>query len=242
MAQPPVPPATGPAPIASWQRQIGQRVTTLCWLKALGTTAFMWVFFLFYFELLHHPRYPITVMPDTWIDRAVTFSPDWVIIYFSLWVYVSLPGALQRDLRGLLWHGASALLMCAAGLAFYNCYPTTFMQPRVDWSSQPLGQILQSVDAPGNAFPSMHVAYALFAWAWIRHELHEVRAPRWLHILSLLWCMAIGFSTLATKQHVWWDVLAGIVLGLSAGSIAVLATRWRKGLPLRKPITSPLEP
>ncbi|MEZ7828727.1 MAG: phosphatase PAP2 family protein [Brachymonas denitrificans] len=242
MAQPPVPPATGPAPIASWQRQIGQRVTTLCWLKALGTTAFMWVFFLFYFELLHHPRYPITVMPDTWIDRAVTFSPDWVIIYFSLWVYVSLPGALQRDLRGLLWHGASALLMCAAGLAFYYWYPTTFMQPRVDWSSQPLGQILQSVDAPGNAFPSMHVAYALFAWAWIRHELHEVRAPRWLHILSLLWCMAIGFSTLATKQHVWWDVLAGIVLGLSAGSIAVLATRWRKGLPLRKPITSPLEP
>lgn len=242
MAQPPVPPATGPAPIASWQRQIGQRVTTLCWLKALGTTAFMWVFFLFYFELLHHPRYPITVMPDTWIDRAVTFSPDWVIIYFSLWVYVSLPGALQRDLRGLLWHGASALLMCAAGLAFYYWYPTTFMQPRVDWSSQPFGQILQSVDAPGNAFPSMHVAYALFAWAWIRHELHEVRAPRWLHILSLLWCMAIGFSTLATKQHVWWDVLAGIVLGLSAGSIAVLATRWRKGLPLRKPITSPLEP
>ena len=242
MAQPPVPPATGPAPIASWQRQIGQRVTTLCWLKALGTTAFMWVFFLFYFELLHHPRYPITVMPDTWIDRAVTFSPDWVIIYFSLWVYVSLPGALQRDLRGLLWHGASALLMCAAGLAFYYWYPTTFMQPRVDWSSQPLGQILQSVDAPGNAFPSMHVAYALFAWAWIRHELHEVRAPRWLHILSLLWCMAIGFSTLATKQHVWCDVLAGIVLGLSAGSIAVLATRWRKGLPLRKPITSPLEP
>ena len=242
MAQPPVLPASGSKNAAGWQRRIGQRVTTLWWLKALGTTAFMWVFFLFYFELLHHPRYPVTVMPDTWIDRAVTFSPEWVIMYFSLWVYVSLPGALQRDLKGLLWHGVSAFLMCAAGLAFYYWYPTTFMQPRVDWSNQPLGLILQSVDAPGNAFPSMHVAYALFAWAWIRHELGEIRAPRWLHLLSLLWCMAIGFSTLATKQHVWWDVLAGIVLGLCAGGIAVLASRWRKGLPLGKPITSPTEP
>ena len=231
-----------PGTSASWQRQLWQRVSTLWWLKALGTTAFMWVFFLFYFELLHDPVFPVTVMPDTWIDRIVAFSPHWVIVYFSLWVYVSLPGALQPDLRGLLWHGVSAFLLCAAGLAFYYWYPTTFDQPRVDWSSQPLGRILQSVDAPGNAFPSMHVAYALFAWAWIRHELLEMRAPRWLHITSLLWCIAIGFSTLATKQHVWWDVLAGIALGLSAGCMAVLATRWRKARLQRQSAPVSLQP
>ena len=75
-----------PGTSASWQRQLWQRVSTLWWLKALGTTAFMWVFFLFYFELLHDPVFPVTVMPDTWIDRIVAFSPHWVIVYFSLWV------------------------------------------------------------------------------------------------------------------------------------------------------------
>lgn len=212
----------------AWPQQLRQRVTTLWWLKALGTTVFMWVFFQFYFALLRDPAFAVTVMPDTCIDRAVVFSPHWVMVYFSLWIYVSLPGALQRDLTGLLWHGASALLMCTVGLAFYYWYPTTFIQPLVDWSTQPLGRILQSMDAPGNAFPSMHVAYALFAWAWIRHELNEMQVPRWLHGLNLLWCMAIGYSTLATKQHVWWDVLAGIALGLTAGWLAIVASHWRK--------------
>lgn len=177
----------------------------------------MWVFFQFYFHLLHHPAYPVTVMPATAVDAAIAFSPAWVLVYFSLWVYVSLPGALQKGWWPLCWHGVSAWMLCVIGLTIYYFHPTTFVQPPVDWSTMPPGRILQSVDLAGNAFPSMHVAYALFACAWLQRELRQMQAPRWLHMANILWCLAIAYSTLATKQHVWWDVVAGTALGAVAG-------------------------
>ena len=209
-----------------WPREAARRIATLWWLKGAGTTLYMWVFFLLYFYLLNHQAYPVTIIPLTALDRAIAFSPAWVLVYFSLWVYVSLPGALQANWSSLFWHGVSALLMCAVGLAFYYLHPTTFVQQATDWSHMPLGRLLQSVDRAGNVFPSMHVAYAIFAWAWLRRELRQMQAPRWLHVVNALWCIAIGYSTLATKQHVVWDVVAGCVLGLAFGVMTVRSADW----------------
>ena len=209
-----------------WPRQIAQRVSTLWWLKGSGTTLYMWVFFQFYFYLLNHHAYAVTTVQSTAVDHFIAFSPNWVWVYFSLWVYVSLPGALQKDWPSLLWHGVSALGMCVVGSLFYYFFPTTFAQPVTSWSGVPLGQILQSVDKPGNAFPSMHVAYALFACIWLRRELRNLHAPAWLLGLNILWCIAIGYSTLATKQHVLLDVLAGIGLGWLAGWLTTRGADW----------------
>jgi membrane-associated phospholipid phosphatase len=58
------------------------------------------------------------------------------------------------------------------------------------------------------------VATATFSAIWIDHVLRCVRAPTALRAANALWCFAIVYSTLATKQHVLIDVLAGFTLAL----------------------------
>ena len=41
--------------------------------------------------------------------------------------------------------------------------------------------------------------------------------PRAVHVANVGWYGLIVWSTLAIKQHVWWDVLAGLMLALVIG-------------------------
>ena len=75
--------------------------------------------------------------------------------------------------------------------------------------------MLQGVDASGNACPSMHVAVAIFSALWVERMLRGAGAPRALRWLNAAWFAAIAYSTLAIKQHVVLDVVAGAALGIA---------------------------
>jgi hypothetical protein len=79
-----------------WMVEIGQRLITLMPYKAVGTTVFMTVFFIAYLQLLHHPVNTVTLMPLTPIDHWIGFEPWSLVIYLTLWVYVSLAPALIK--------------------------------------------------------------------------------------------------------------------------------------------------
>jgi len=73
------------------------------------------------------------------------------------------------------------------------------------------------------------VATAVFSAVWLGHLLKSIGAPRLLMASNWLLCAAIVWSTLATRQHVFLDVLAGAALGLifaalSLRSVAHLAS------------------
>lgn len=185
-------------------------------LKGLGITAFMWVFFAAYFHLLRHPARPVVVMPLTALDHAIPFSPAAFWAYVSLWLYVSIAPCLLASVRSLLAYGAWVGALCLAGLAVFYLWPNAVPPPRLppDLARQGGFAVLQGVDAAGNAFPSLHVATAIFTALWLQRLLREVAAPRWLRVLNWLWLVLIVLSTLAIKQHVVLDVLAGIALAL----------------------------
>jgi len=77
------------------------------------------------------------------------------------------------------------------------------------------------VDAAGNACPSLHVATAVFSAMWINRQLIEVGAPRIVRVFNWAWCIGIAYSTLATKQHVAVDMVAGAILGMFAASLSL---------------------
>ena len=64
----------------------------------------------------------------------------------------------------------------------------------------------------------------LGARARIEHVLRGAGAPRTLRALNIAWFAAIAWSTLAVKQHVVLDVLAGAALGLAFVGPSL---RWR---------------
>jgi hypothetical protein len=199
--------------IAPWVRDVGQRITVLWWLKGIGTTAFMTLFFWAYFTILEHPARPAVEVPALAIDHWIPLTPWAYGIYISLWVYVSLPPALMRDLRTLLHFGAWVAAMCGVCLVFFWQFPTQTPTFGTDWSVYPGLSLIKGVDAPGNACPSLHVGSAVFAAFWLQRILGAINAPRWLRWLNPAYCVAIAWSTIATMQHVTIDVIAGALVG-----------------------------
>jgi len=198
------------------------------WLKAIGTPAFMWLFFAGYFHLLRHPAQPAVEMPLTAIDRWIQFQPWAVWPYFSLWVYVTLSPALMPTARDLIRYGWWIGALCMTGLACFYLWPTSVPHQVVTIESHAGFDVLRGVDAAGNACPSLHVAAAAFTALWLDRLLRDLAQPRWLRLANPLWFALIVWSTLAIKQHVWWDVAAGLALAL-AFALPSLHGRGRRG-------------
>jgi hypothetical protein len=212
-------------PITPWLVQVGRRFATLWFLKALGTTAFMAAFFWFYFLVLEQPLYPAIEVPLTWLDHQIPFSPSAYWVYISLWIYVSLPPAFLGNLRVLLKFGVWVTALCAFGLIIFWLLPTKTPIFEIDWRLYPQLAQIKSMDASGNACPSLHVATAVFSAFWIDAILAASTAPRMLRLISVLHCMAIIWSTIAIRQHVVIDVLLGALLGIAFALLSLKPNR-----------------
>ena len=204
-----------------WTRQIASRVLYLWPLKAVGTTLFMLLFFWGYFGVLRNPLFPVTLMPLTVVDQWIPVTAQAFPVYASLWVYASLPAALFKEFRTLalfgLWMGA----MCLLCLGIFWVFPTGVPPAGIDWKLYPEMAIIKDVDASGNACPSLHVASAVFAAIWLDRLVTTISAPQVLRWLIWLHCLAILWSTVATRQHVVIDVVAGAVVGVGFGILGL---------------------
>ncbi|BEV73830.1 hypothetical protein THUN1379_33120 [Paludibacterium sp. THUN1379] len=197
-------------------------VFTRFWFKMFGTMGFTLIFFVGYIYLLKNPSGPVHIIPLTWFDSLVDFSPAALPVYLSLWFYVSLPPVLMLSRREIARYGAKVALPCLAGLAVFYVWPNAIAPASIDWALHPGVSFLKQVDTAGNACPSLHVATAVFSAVWLFWRFRFWHFPGWLQGLNILWCLAIAWSTMAIKQHVALDVLAGTVLGLF--------TAWCSGL------------
>ena len=209
------------SPQTPWYRQVAAVIFRHAYLKSIGTMLFIGLFFGAYFYLLKDPAYPTTVMPITLLDRLIGFQPLALPMYLSLWVYVSLPPALLATRRELYDYGLAMAGTCLAGLIVFYLWPTAVPAANIDWAQYPDVDFLKSMDASGNACPSLHVATAVFSGIWLHHLLRRFGAPLWILIFNWIWCIGIVYSTLATRQHVAVDVLAGLALGMLAAYLSL---------------------
>jgi membrane-associated phospholipid phosphatase len=195
-----------------WVQALWRRVCTLWIVKALGTTVGISGFFILYFWVMRSSGGQAVVVPVTPIDDWFDVYEFALLPYASLWLYVSLGPALAANMAALRTYIAGAAAISASGLAIFWLFPTTTPVSGVVWSEYPALQFLKAADAGGNAFPSLHVAFAAYTAVVIARELRELHAPTWIRGGNWLWCAAIVYSTLATRQHVVIDVLGGLVL------------------------------
>lgn len=181
--------------------------------KFFGTSLFIGIFFAIYFYLLKNIFFPVTIIPANSIDNLVSYNIYFLFLYISLWVYVSLPSLLMRNPREVFYYGIYAGILMLIGILFYIFFPTTIAQDASVWNDSESMRYLKKIDLAGNAFPSMHVASALFSYYWIKYHLKHMGTNRFFYLFNLLWCIGIIYSTMATKQHLFYDVLGGVILG-----------------------------
>jgi len=211
------------APEAGWFYQAWVRGLKWWPAKVMGTALGMTLFFAAYFWVLHHPLFPVITMPLTAVDRLIRFRPEALPLYLSLWFYVTLVPALLADRRELVSYVLAVVGMSVIGLGIFLRWPTTVFWPGANWSQHPAFAFLQSVDASGNACPSLHVAFAVFTAAWLGRLLKQMAAGHSMRAFNWMWCLGIMYSTVAIRQHVVLDVLAGAGLG---AVVAVAHLRW----------------
>ncbi|MGH8162535.1 MAG: phosphatase PAP2 family protein [Gammaproteobacteria bacterium] len=189
------------------------------WLKTFGIPGFIALFFVAYFLLLDYPLFAVHVMPLTALDHWIGFHPWAFVPYFSLWVYVSVPPTLMGSRRELISYLWAAIGLSLAGMLVYLFCPTATPAPDIDWTRYPTFGFLHSAGLARNACPSLHAAFSVFSGFWIGRQLRAIRAPVFLRALNVLWCLAILYSTIATRQHVALDIYAGGALGVAAFAV-----------------------
>lgn len=159
-----------------------------------------------YWALNDHlsPRYDLS----TPLDRAIPFLPWTIVIYFSFYLlllvaaWVSEAEEFVRLFVALL----AANLCCYLGfVAFTAHYPRPALAEITPlW--RPVYANMYGSDAPGNTFPSIHVASTMIVGLRLGRR----------HLGWMIWAVAIAVSTLTVKQHFLVDVVAGVGVAAAA--------------------------
>jgi len=122
-----------------------------------------------------------------------------------LWVYLRRHGAFARFRNTII--GANLL-----GLIGYVVLPTAppRMFPSLGFADHHTNGVVQFAGNPYAAMPSLHAADALIVGV----VLAALVRRRVFKALWLLWPAWVWFAVLATGNHFWLDVAAGILLAV----------------------------
>lgn len=209
------------SPVSStrWLRALWLRCKTLWPLKLVGNTVATIGFFPLYFWIMKNAG-QAWVLPLTAFDRLIAFWPAVLPIYLSLWGYIALPVLLAKDKRELWSFSFGCAAMTAFALVVFWFMPTAIPNFTIDATPGTSLHFLKTVDSAGNAFPSLHVSFSVFACIVLARQLRDAAAPAWLRLFNVAWAVAIVYSTMAVRQHVLIDVLGGLALGLALGFVS----------------------
>ena len=162
------------------------------------------------------------------LDELVPFMPAFIIIYFGcyiFWVVNYLMVAFYEDENKYRFYTADfyARLIC---LAFFVFFPTTNTRPELTRNGIFIRamRFLYTVDKPVNLFPSIHCMASWFCCIGLR-KCKEI--PEWYKLMSVLIAISVFISTLATRQHVLWDVAGGIGVAELTWFISNRTNGWK---------------
>lgn len=171
----------------------------------------------------HLPVRPPWLVPSTLLDSAIPLVPWTAPVYLSY--FMLLPTLVLLGLRKpwLLPAFLSACVASSIALVWHLLVPTAVIRP-IAPADAFLLRWIQQTDAPLGAFPSLHIGLPI-ALAGVLVAFRS----RW-SILYGVWAAILAITVLTTKQHVVWDVVAGLALGILSAGFVSAAVRFRVDL------------
>jgi membrane-associated phospholipid phosphatase len=173
-----------------------------------------------YFGIGHASFPRSTELLRTRLDDAIPFWPwtAWCYLPFYAGVFIIAIAGFKR--RALFDRTARSVLLVMLVGAFCHVfiraeYPRPVLLPPLHGINEAFMAWVQHVDAPGNVFPSLHVAHTTML------SLLLIRDRPVLGRVALFMATCLALSTLTTKQHFLADVLSGYALAFFGAWLAV---------------------
>lgn len=156
------------------------------------------------------------VITPSWIDNQIPFSSSAIWLYLSFFLIIPL-GYFLAPINAVRWLARAMQISALGAGAIYLGWPTTLHYP-VDAGQGISAQFLAAltvVDSAQNCLPSLHITLTILAvWA-ISKGKHFLRT-----LVFILWGVAIAFSILQLKRHLFVDLVGGMVLAFVGGMLA----------------------
>jgi membrane-associated phospholipid phosphatase len=165
-----------------------------------------------YLFLQRHHFFPAKNMQPTSFDRMIPFSDQAVWLYLSIYLLMPVGPFLMNNRNQIFRYAAGIILISLSANIIFIFRPTSCPRPDVQ-GTIPAYQMLTTIDNSFHAFPSLHAAFAVYSALCGALVLRELNVSRRWRISLGLWAFMILFATLATKQHVLADIIAGSTLG-----------------------------
>jgi membrane-associated phospholipid phosphatase len=131
----------------------------------------------------------------------------WMLGLFIIWLFGNTE-----------WHQKSALIAAAvAGLALFVFaikFSIRRQRPPGEW-----GAIYRNTDP--HSFTSGHAARA-----GLLAVMAAGLGPLWFGILVVAWSPFVSLARVGTGVHYLSDIIAGLILGIAAGSVMLLISPW----------------
>jgi membrane-associated phospholipid phosphatase len=200
-------PVPAPAPASARYR----------WTIGLGLAALQSAI---YFAIGGAPLARSTELLRTRLDDAIPFWPwtAWCYLPFYAGVFLIAIGGFRR--RALFDRTARSVIfiMIVGAICHLTIgaeYPRPVLHPPYANLSEAFMAWVQHVDAPGNVFPSLHVAHTTML------SILLLRDRPVLGRVALVMATLLALSTLTTKQHFLADVVSGYLLAFLGATFAL---------------------
>ena len=153
------------------------------------------------------------------LDLMIPFVPAFIVFYilaFPQWAFGMLY-FIRQEKEICFRFIAAALIGEAVCIATFIAAPTALcgevLRPEITGGDifSKLTSLIFSVDEPNNLFPSLHCFASWFCFRGIFFLPREKRNKGYM-IFSFLFSLLVFASTVFVKQHVFVDIIGGVLL------------------------------
>lgn len=156
----------------------------------------------------HFVHYDFSMKIDGMIPLVPIFITIYILCYIEWIIGYILIARESRDY--CFYYVAADIIAKILCLVCFCIIPTTFARPEPGTGIfNSMIAFIYMVDAPVNLFPSIH---CLESWICFRSSMKMQKVPRIYKIFTFVFAILTFLSVVFVKQHVFIDIIGGILV------------------------------
>lgn len=146
------------------------------------------------------------------IDGMIPVVPIFIIVYVFCYIEWIIGYILisRESKEYCFYYIAADIVAKIICLMCFCIIPTTYVRPRLGTGIfNNMIAFIYKVDGPVNLFPSIH---CLESWMCFRSSMKMQKVPKLYKIFTLIYAFLVFLSVVFVKQHVFIDIIGGILV------------------------------